>query len=225
METHEKLLKKIAEGRQYRPMAELMRIGARSDKDAADGKDGSEGRMVVEGHATTFGQPYNLYEDDEYRIDEQVDAGAFEGCDMSDVIFQYDHSGRVFARTRNGTLEVETDGTGLYVKADLGGTEEGRKLYQEIRDGYTDRMSFGFTITGDKVEESKEGGKTLLLRTITKVGKLYDVSAVSIPANDGTDISARSFSDGLIARLKAERLEKRAELEKARAKALATLAL
>lgn len=226
METHEKLLKKIAEGRQYRQMAELLRIGVGHAKDDAAGTDSAgDERMVVEGHATTFGQPYNLYEDDEFRIDEMVDAGAFEGCDMSDVIFQYDHCGRVFARTRNGTLEVAPDDTGLYIKADLGGTEEGRKLYQEIRDGYTDRMSFGFTITGDKVEQTQENGKTLLLRTITKVGKLYDVSAVSIPANDGTDISARSYSDGLIARLKAERLEKRAELETAKAKALAILAL
>lgn len=216
MQTSEKLLKKIAEGRQYRPTAELLRM-----------KGTDAGNMAVEGHATTFNQPYNLYEDAEFRIDEQVDAGAFAGCDMSDVIFQYDHGGRVFARTRNNTLSVAVDETGLYVRADLSGTEEGRKLYQEIRDGYTDRMSFGFTVLEHKVErtEDRAAGKTRILRTITRIGKLYDVSAVSIPANDGTDISARSLSDGLIAGVKAERLEKRAELEKARAKALALLSM
>lgn len=216
MQTSEKLLKRIAEGRQYRPTAELLRM-----------KTGAEDSMVVEGHATTFNQPYNLYEDEEFCIDEQVDAGAFEGCDMSDVIFQYDHTGRVFARTRNGTLSLDVDETGLYIKADLSGTEEGHKLYQEIKDGYTDRMSFAFTVAEDKVSRTDDSaaGKTMILRTITRVGKLYDVSAVSIPANDGTDISARSLSDGLIAEVKAERLEKRAELEKARAKALAMLSL
>lgn len=216
MQTSEKLLKRIAEGRQYRPTAELLRMKGEDDES-----------MVVEGHATTFNQIYNIYEDNEYRIDEQVAAGAFEGCDMSDVIMQYDHGGRVFARTRNGTLSLAVDETGLYVRAKLGGTEEGRKLYQEIRDGYTDRMSFGFTVLDHKIErtEDRANCKTMILRTITRIGKLYDVSAVSIPANDGTDISARSLSDGLIAEVKAERLEKRAELEKARAQALAILSL
>lgn len=219
MSNSEKLLKSIAEGRQYRPTAELLRIKTRS----ADGDKPDE--MIVEGHASTFNEPYVLYDDGEYRIEEQVGPAAFDKCDMSDVIFQYNHEGRVFARTRNKTLEVSTDDIGLYVKANLGGTEEGRKLYQEIQDGYTDRMSFGFTVQEDQITrtEDHEANKITILRTITKVGKLYDVSAVSIPANDGTDISARSFSDGLIAELKAERLEERAKLEAEKAKALALL--
>ena len=218
---NEKLMKKITEGRQYRPTAELLRI-KQTEK-----KEGEEREMIVEGHASTFNQPYTLYDDGEYRIDEQVDPAAFEECDMQDVIFQYNHEGRVFARTRNNTLEVGTDDTGLFVRANLGGTEEGRKLYQEIQDGYTDRMSFGFTVTEDKVErtDNLEDHTTLILRTITKVGKLYDVSAVSIPANDGTDISARSYSAGLIAQLKAERQEERAKLEAEKAKAIALLSL
>lgn len=214
----EAMIKKITEGRQYRPTAELLRI-----KELEEGKE----ERIVEGHASTFNQPYVLYDDGEYRIEEQVDPAAFDECDMDDVIFQYNHEGRVFARTRNNTLEVSTDESGLFIKADLGGTEEGRKLYQEIKDGYTDRMSFGFTVTEDKTErvENREENKTVVLRTITKVGKLYDVSAVSLPANDGTDISARSYSDGVIAELKAERLEERAKLEAEKAKAYALLTL
>lgn len=221
MSNSEKLLKSIAEGRQYRPTAELLRIKTRS----AEGADDKPDEMIVEGHASTFNEPYVLYDDGEYRIEEQIDPAAFDECDMSDVIFQYNHEGRVFARTRNNTLEVSTDDIGLYVKANLGGTEEGRKLYQEIQDGYTDRMSFGFTVQEDQITrtEDHEAHTTTILRTITKVGKLYDVSAVSIPANDGTDISARSFSDGLIAELKAERLEERARVEAEKAKALALL--
>ncbi len=214
----EKLMKKISEGRQYRPTAEMLRIKER----VADQSEGSE-EMIVEGHATTFNQPYTLYEDSEFKIDEQIDAHAFDDCDVSDVIFQYNHEGRVFARTRNNTLELQCDDVGLNVKANLGGTEEGRKLYQEIKDGYTDRMSFGFTVLEDDVEEVEGEEKEAYLRTIKRIGKLYDVSAVSIPANDGTDISARSFSDGLIAKINAERQERRANIELAKAKAKALL--
>lgn len=214
----EKLMKKISEGRQYRPTAEMLRIKER----VADQSEGSE-EMFVEGHATTFNQSYTLYEDSEFKIDEQIDAHAFDDCDVSDVIFQYNHEGRVFARTRNNTLELQCDDVGLNVKANLGGTEEGRKLYQEIKDGYTDRMSFGFTVLEDDVEEVEGEEKEAYLRTIKRIGKLYDVSAVSIPANDGTDISARSFSDGLIAKINAERQERRANIELAKAKAKALL--
>lgn len=225
MSNTEKLLKSIAEGRQYRPTAELLR--SRIIRDAEGAEPEESGEMIVEGHASTFNQPYCLYDDGEFRIEEQVDPAAFEGCDMDDVIFQYNHEGRVYARTRNNTLEVSTDETGLFVRANLGGTEEGRKLYQEIQEGYTDRMSFGFTVTGDEVTrtEDREAGTTTILRTITKVGKLFDVSAVSLPANDGTDISARSFIDGAIDKLKAERLEERARIEAEKAKALALLEL
>ena len=162
-----------------------------------------------------------------------MDRGAFDNTDMTDVIMQYDHAGRVFARTRNNTLEVETDDKGLFIKADLSGTEIGRELYAEIRGGYTDRMSFGFTVRGDyETHEQTEDGAEIYTRHITDVAKLYDVSAVSIPANDGTsigaDATARSIgdlTDGVIQRIRAERLEaEKTELERrkveVRAKAL-----
>ena len=159
-----------------------------------------DGRMVVEGYATTFDQPYRLMGDKDVTINEQVDRHAFDETDMSDVIMQYDHAGRVFARLSNGTLQLEADDHGLKISADLGGTEIGRQLFEEIDGGYTNKMSFGFTVTGDKKTRSKdENGHITVLRTITKIGKLYDVSAVSLPANDATEISARSIGDGLIA--------------------------
>ena len=155
-----------------------------------------DGRMVVEGYATTFDQPYRLMGDKDVTINEQVDRHAFDETDMSDVIMQYDHEGRVFARLSNGTLQLEADDHGLKITADLGGTEIGRQLFEEIDGGYTNKMSFGFTVTGDKKTRSKdENGHITVLRTITKIGKLYDVSAVSLPANDATEISARSIGD------------------------------
>lgn len=159
-----------------------------------------DGQMIVEGYATTFNQPYELWRDKGMIVNEQVDANAFAETDMSDTIMQYDHEGRVFARVKNGTLQLTPDEHGLKVTANLGGTEIGRQLFEEINGGYTNKMSFGFTVTGEKSQRSKdEAGNTVILRTITRVGRLYDVSAVSLPANDATEISSRNIGDGLIA--------------------------
>ena len=158
-----------------------------------------DGRMIVEGYATTFNQPYTLMQDKRGVLDEQMDRSAFDGTDMSDTIMQYDHAGRVFARVKNNTLEITPDEHGLKIRAYLGGTEIGRQLYEEIAGGYTDKMSIGFTVEKDEVTRGKtEDGRAKILRTITKVRKLYDISAVSLPANDATEISARSIGDGLI---------------------------
>ena len=203
----QELMTRIEKGIQYREMQ--MRA---ADTDS----------MVVEGYATTFNQPYVLWEDDEMRIMEAVDSRAFEGADMSDVIMQYDHRGHVFARIRNNTLNVRTDETGLFISADLGGTEIGRQLYTEIKGGYTDKLSFAFTVTDEKVDRQMVDNKRVITRLITKIGKLYDVSAVSVPANDGTSISARSFCDGII---KEELEETRRKLAEERTRKLIALKL
>lgn len=196
------------DNREYRAMT--MRVQQREDGE-------EDGRKIVEGYASTFNDPYLLWEDrDGWQLWEQVDPAAFDGCDMTDVIMQYDHAGRVFARIRNNTLSVSPDDKGLFITADLGGTEIGRNLYEEIAGGYTDRMSFGFTVTKDKREETTdEDGKVVVMRTILKVGKLYDVSAVSLPANPGTSIYSARGIDGVIEAVRAERL-KALELETAR---------
>lgn len=184
-----------------------------------------EERKIVEGYASTFDEPYTLFEGDGYKFNEVVDRGAFDNTDMSDVIFQYNHEGRVFARNKNNTLEVNPDDRGLFITADLGGTEIGRELYDEIRGGYTDKMSFGFTVNGETEEREKtDEGVIIYTRHITSVEKLYDVSAVSIPANDATSISVRKLTDGVIEKLKAERLEEeKTELERLRATTRARL--
>lgn len=213
----EKVMNKITAGREYRKMAQV----------AVRAKEGEESSYRVEGYATVFNEPYTLYDWGDYRVNEQIDSKAFEECDMSDTIMQYDHAGRVYARVSNNTLELSVDEKGLHISADLSGTEEGRKLYEEIKGGYTTKMSFGFIVGADKreVEDDYENNTTTVLRTITKVSKLYDVSAVSLPANDATEISARSFSDGVIEKLKAERLEQRANTDRLKAECLALLSL
>lgn len=195
--------------REYRNM--MLNIETRAEGDELPEKE----ERIVSGYASTFEEPYTLYSDDYVTFREVVDPKAFDNTDMSDVIMQYDHEGRVIARTKNNTLTVTPDEQGLFIKADLNGTELGRELYDEIRGGYTDKMSFGFTI--DRTEETRtdlEDGKIDILRRILSVSKLYDVSAVSIPANDGTSISVetRSEIDGVIEEVRAERLN-RAKLE------------
>lgn len=171
-------------------------------------EEASEDQMIVEGYASTFNDPYLLWSDDEVEVWETVDSHAFDECDMSDVIMQYDHEGRVFARIRNNTLQVTPDERGLFVRADLGGTDLGRGLYQEISGGYTDKMSFGFIVAEDKREVTEVEGKTRLDRIILSVSKVFDVSAVSLPANNNTAIEAsvRGF-DGVIEEARAERLK------------------
>ena len=184
--------KKIENGREYRSMM----------MDVANAED-----YMVEGYATTFDDPYHLYNTtdrngDEVEVKEVVSRNAFDNTDMSDVIFQYDHEGRVFARLSNKTMTLEADEHGLKVRAYLGGTEIGRNLYEEIKGGYTDKMSFGFTVAKDHMSFN-DGA---YIRSIDAIGKLYDVSAVSLPQNNNTEIiSARKHCDGVIAELETER--------------------
>ena len=171
-------------------------------------RETQDGKKIVEGYATTFNEEYKLWGDAQYQVLEMVDRRAFDNCDMSDVIMQYDHEGRVFARTGNGTLKLEADEHGLKITADLGGTELGRQLYEEIKGGYTNKMSFGFKVRTQEriVEEDTVTGDVTVHRKITAIEKLYDVSAVSLPANDATEISARNISEGVIADVKQEQL-------------------
>lgn len=199
--TDELLAKRINEGREYRDM--VLRI---ADDDGQD--------YIVEGYATTFNEPYLLWKEDNYTVYEQVDRNAFANTDMSDVIFQYNHEGRVFARMSNGTLTCRPDEHGLLTRALLGGTEIGRELFEEIKGGYTNKMSFGFRVEEDSREivENEETGEVVITRTINKIARLYDVSAVSIPANPATSIAARTYGEGVIAEAKAERQRVEEEL-------------
>lgn len=166
----------------------------------------NENEMIVRGYATTFNEPYELWSMDGYTLIEQVDQHAFDEARMDDVIMQYDHQGRVFARVSNDTLKLSVDEHGLGIEARLDGTEIGRQLFEEIEGGYTNKMSFGFIVDEDKrdITEDKKAGTVTVLRTITKIGRLFDVSAVSLPANDATEISARNFGEGVIAEIREE---------------------
>lgn len=201
-EVDKRLAERIKGGREYRRMCD---ITARAKDENPD--------MRFEGYACTFDEEYLLYDWGDYKVFEKIDRHAFDECDMTDVIMQYDHQGRVFARTSNKTLEIAPDAHGLKTEGTLGGTQLGRGLYEELSGGYTTKMSFGFRVKENRREvvEDFETGVIEVHRTITKISKLYDVSAVSLPANDATEISARCYSEGVIEELKQEIDEMRAK--------------
>lgn len=162
----------------------------------------------VEGYAARY-EPYVLYYDmDGEPIYERFEPGCFDACDMSDVIMQYDHAGKVHARTTNGSLLVEADQVGLFTAADLGRTEAARDLYADIDAKMVTKMSWRFRV-GEYYYDAPS--RTIVHKTVRKI---YDVSAVSIPANDNTEINARAFVDGEIA----EAARREAELDARRRK-------
>ena len=168
-----------------------------------------ESEHHVEGIAARY-EPYVLYHDfDGQPVYERFERGCFDNCDMSDIIMQYDHEGKVLARTSNGSLIVEVTDQGLFVAADLGRTEAARDLYADIEAGMVTRMSWRFR-TGDYYYDKET--RTIVHQTVKKV---YDVAPVSIPANDNTEINARAWVDGVIdlaARSEAELDERRRKL-------------
>jgi HK97 family phage prohead protease len=169
----------------------------------------SDEEMRVEGYAAIFDAETVMYEYDGIQYKEVIERNAFNGTQMQDVVMNYNHSGKPVARTKNGTLQLIIDDIGLRVSADLGGTQEARNLYEEIKAGYIDKMSFAFTVNAE------EYNKDTHTRRITGIKRLYDVAAVDIPAYDTTSIQARSFFE---AEAEKERAEARAALELAKAK-------
>ena len=184
----------IKNNREYRAMP-LM--GSVIDKEKRLKSD-----YYVEGYATTFNDPYVLFEENGIQYKEVIDRNALAGADMSDIIMQYDHSGDVLARKSNGTLIVETDDKGIFIAADMGKSEAARRRYEEIQNGLVHQMSWAFTVAEDAYDRETH------TRTILRIKKVYDVSAVSIPANPSTDIAARSYFDGEIEKEKQELLER-----------------
>lgn len=193
----------VKQDREYRTLAAPLSAQAAAKRIDTD--------FYVEGYATTFESPYLLYEIEGTKFYERIDAHALDGADISDVIMQYDHEGRVFARQSNGSLILIPDHKGLLIAADLGRTDLARGLYQDIQQGMITKMSWAFTVKTDSYDRATH------TRTILEIKKVYDVSAVSIPANGDTEISARSFAHRSYEAEKQERLLQRARLLKIRA--------
>lgn len=216
--------------RNYRMMAQPFAAPIIEVEVDEDGNEAPQNRFnsakLVEGYATTFEDPYVLWEDpfDEWKYVEIMHEGCMEGADMSDVIFLYDHEGRVYARNSNDTLYIEPQLHGLYIAADLSRTTLAGELYEDIQAGMVTRMSWAFTVAEEDVEDDEENRTTTF--HIRRIKKVFDVSAVSRPADPNTEISARRVIDGAIEgrRLReaqhAERMERKRRELALRAKAM-----
>ena len=174
----------------------------------------------VRGYASTF-EPYELFEMEGAHYMERIEPTAFDGTDMSDVVFRKDHEGTVFARTSNGALKLEVDGHGLLTDTDLSRTASAREMFEEIKAKMYTQMSFAFVVDKDRIEKDSEN--RVYTRVIEHIKKLYDVSPISFPANPGTDIYARSQFDGAIEADHQELMRRANELELAKAKAKAIM--
>lgn len=158
----------------------------------------------VQGYASTF-EEYKLFDDDGVEFFERISPDAFNDADMTDVVFLRDHEGRVLARTKNGTINLTVDNRGLFTDTDLGLTEAGRDMFEDVQVGNYSQMSFSFIVAEDHYEEQARK----ITRVIDRVGKVFDISAVAFPANPTTDIGVayRSLFDGVIEKREAERLK------------------
>jgi HK97 family phage prohead protease len=194
----------------------------RAEPDASDKKRGG----FVEGYASTF-EEYDLFKYKNYLGEteiwrEQIDRDAFKDADMSDVVFLRDHEGQVYARTKNGLIELTVDDTGLFTRTDLDKTSAAREMYEDIEVGNYTQMSFAFRVKDSKWETFRDENAAIVYkRTITAIEKIYDISAVAFPANPTTNISpaTREAFDGAIESIRAEGLEaERQAQEQARQK-------
>lgn len=184
----------ILENRQYRSLP--FATPANGEK-----KNKFDSDCYVEGYATKY-DPYVLFNDGDKIVYEEFVRGCFNNCDMSDVIFQFDHAGKVYARQSNNTLTVEADEIGLFVCADLSKTSASRSMYEDIESGLVTKMSWGFFPDYDSLEVV-ETSDSITIRH-HNIKKMFDVSAVSIPANNNTEIQARNFADGEISKFMKE---------------------
>lgn len=188
-------------------------MAIKSDREYRNlGAFNAESEYIVEGYASTF-EPYELLEIDGVKFYEQIDRHAFDEADMSDVVFLRDHEGRVMARTKNNTIQLDIDDHGLHQRTDLSKTQASRDMAEDIAVGNYSQMSFAFTVAEDHFDRDTN------TRIIDRVHKVFDISAVSFPANPQTEIglSMRDYFNGEIEMIRAERLEaeKRArDLEK-----------
>ena len=150
--------------------------------------------MIVEGYAFKYDSETVLYETENgFQYREVIEKGALEGADLSDVPFKYNHNDGVFivARTRNGSLELLPDDTGLFIRARFIDTQTGRDFFKMIQERLIDKMSFAFTESSDY---SEEYGENFITHHVRSFRRIWDVSGVDIPAYDATEIYARSIA-------------------------------
>ena len=160
--------------------------------------EGANGQTVF-GYAAKFNTMSNNLGSEDYQFFEIIQPGAFDGVLNDDVRALFNHESElILARSKagQGTLKIGVDGIGLWYEFEAPDTQTGRDLLVSLRRGDIDQSSFSFTVAKDGqsfVEKQDGDGPVILTRTITKVARLYDVSPVTYPAYEDTEVDSRSI--------------------------------
>ena len=175
-------------------------------------EDTEDGKMEIKGYAAVFNSP------ETYSYTEVINPTAFDDADMSDVVLRYNHndSFMVLARTRNKSLTLSVDEKGLFMDAKLQeDVSTHRDIFNAIKSGLIDKQSFAFTVEEDEYDYETD------TRTITRIGKVFDVSVVDQPFYNATDVSiARdNKSDDFLKRREELRIQHDEELKEEERKA------
>jgi uncharacterized protein len=159
---------------------------------------GDNNQSIISGHAAVFNQTTNICG----WFYEVIERNAFDNTDFKDVLLSVNHDldNIPLARSRNNnvnsTLQLQIDSVGLAVRAnlDVENNTDAKSLYSSIGRGDMDGMSFIFYVS----EERWEGLETdMPTRHIEAIDKVLEVSVVSFPAYNGTDIASLRDEDAL----------------------------
>ena len=158
-------------------------------------REGENGAKIITGKPIVFNQRTDLY-----YFEEVIEAGALNGADLSDVRFLVNHDtskiplARYRANNPNSTmsLKIEDDGLSVTIVLDVENNSEAKALYSAIQRGDITGMSFMFYIADEEWENLDSDYPT---RHIKAIAVVIEVSAVTFPAYEGTEISTRNKDD------------------------------
>lgn len=181
---------------------------------AASVSDNAEGKMILEGKAICYDEETVLFRYNGNDYKEVIKKGAFAGANIDYCYLKYNHSDNVMAmaRVKNGTLKIEERDDGVYFYAELANTTAGRDLYELVRSGIIDRMSFAFTIKEEAYDETEHRW------TVYKIDTVYDFAAVTVPAYEATELYARRYEDVEALRIKEVEASEKARKERQKCK-------
>lgn len=174
-------------------------IERRYNAGAVELRAGKEGESAkVRGYASVFGKRSSNLGWGSFELYEIIERGAFDDALGDDVRALFNHdSNLILARSKggDGTLAIGTDDVGLWYEFEAPDTNAGRDLMVSIKRGDVDQSSFAFSLMkeGEVWEETRDGEKTVAVRTIRKVHRLYDVSPVTYPAYPDATVALRSL--------------------------------
>lgn len=153
-----------------------------------------DGKLILEGYPIVFNTRTMIWPG----LAEVVKPGAaLDALGEGRTALYWNHdTNQPMARMKNGTLDAHEDDNGVFMRAEVSGSEWGRRGYEAVKNGLVDQMSFGFFVDRDgqewETETDAETGSSVDVRTITKFAGIPDFSPVSEPAYPTTEIQARS---------------------------------